>query len=282
MKNEKNTREEIANTIQAPATLALNAEWLANLSHELRSPLATIQGYATLLLRHAERITPEEQHEFLEAIAEGSNRIASVLDSLLDVASLEMGTIPFHPHPLDLHQLVQNVLAAEQQKYPESTISLRMQDGTMISEQRHPCIIRGDRLLIHKMLRQLLDNAQQYVTASTFPSITITLAFQEFEQPIGPVPPQIRTYMQEHQPPFVHLSVRDEGVGIPNTAYERIFERFERIDMQLTSPVSGLGLGLTMCKYIVALHNGVIWVESLPNKESTFQILFPADTSMEK
>lgn len=261
---------------------ALNAEWLASLSHELRSPLTAIQGYTTILLRHEERITPEEHHEFLQAIAEGSNRLNSVLDRFLEVASLEMGTTSFHPLPLDLLQLVQDVLAAELQKYPESTISLIVKDDhdSIIPVQQRQCVIQGDLSLLQKMLIQLLDNAQKYTNTS--PSITVTLATQILDQHTEQIPPRIHGYIQEHQQRFVHVFVQDNGIGISNADYERIFERFERADMQLTRPISGLGLGLTLCKYIVALHDGTIWVESLPGKGSTFHMLFPLHTSMER
>jgi two-component system phosphate regulon sensor histidine kinase PhoR len=91
------------------------------------------------------------------------------------------------------------------------------------------------------------------------------------------IPPQIRTQLsggKDQQ--LVELSIQDHGIGIPIADHERIFERFERVDMQLTRQVTGLGLGLTMCKYIVALHHGAIWVESTLNEGSTFHVLFPA------
>ena len=275
MNDETNSQEEIAHTMQFAPTPTLNAEWLASLSHELRSPLAAIQGYATLLLRHEGCIAPEEHHEFLQAITDGSNRLNAVLDSLIDVASLEMGTISFHSLPLDLLQLVQDTLATEQQKYSESTISLIVKDeyDVMSSAQQRHCIIQGDQVLLQKLLMQLLDNAQKYTATS--PSIMVTLTSQGFDQDTGQIPPRIHSYIQEHKQHLVQLSIRDEEIGISNADSERIFERFERVDMQLTSPVSGLGLGLTLCKYIVALHDGVIWVESFPGKGSTFQILFP-------
>ena len=278
MGNEKDIREERDNAIQTHSPHSIpNAEWLANLSHELRSPLAAIQGYVTLLLRHETRITPEELHEFLEAISEGSTRMATVLDSLLDVASLEMGATSFRPFSFDLLQLVYDIIAEERHKYPDSTISLLVKNecAMLINERLHHYMILGDRLLIQKLLLQLLDNARKYT--STLPSITVTLASQALDQPIKTVPARIYAYIQEHKQPLVQLSIRDEGIGIPSEDYERIFERFERVDMQLTSPVSGLGLGLTMCKHIVKLHNGVIWAESLPDQGSVFQIILPAE-----
>ena len=209
MENEKDVREERDNTTQTFSHSTPNAKWLANLSHELRSPLAAIQGYVTRLLRHETHITPEEHHEFLEAIAEGSTRMTSVLDSLLDVDSLEMGVTSFHPFPFDLLQLVYDILAEERHKYPESTISLLVKNerAALISGQPRHYIILGDRLLIQKMLLQLLDNARKYT--STLPSITVTLASQALEQQIKPVPARIYTYIREHKQPLVQLSIRE-------------------------------------------------------------------------
>src|SRR5215468_5182347 len=104
--------QEISLTSASPT---LNPEWLASLSHELRSPLTAIQGYASMLLRHNERISPEERQEFLQAITQSSNRMSGMIDRFLDIANLEAGvTIP-HPQPIDLSQLLQEVLLAEQQ-----------------------------------------------------------------------------------------------------------------------------------------------------------------------
>jgi len=275
MKDDLNSQTEQDASTKDISASTLNAEWLANLSHELRSPLATIRGYATLLLRHEENIAPEEQHEFLQAIVDGSGRMSAVLTTMLDMAALEMGTISYHPHMLDLLNMIQMLLVSEQQKYPESTISL-LQEEYVDNHGEHPVpyVVHGDSVLMQKLLTQLLDNAQKYTT--TLPRITIRLSLQEVNQSIGQIPVPLRSSWLEHSRRVVHLSIRDEGIGIPASAHEHIFERFARLDLQLISPVSGMGLGLTICKYIVALHNGVLWVESVLEKGSTFHLLFPA------
>lgn len=259
------------------APLTLNPEWLASLSHELRSPLTAIQGYASMLLRHHERITPEERQEFLQAISQSSNRMASVLDRFLDIANLEAGVIKLHSQPIDISQLVQEVFLAEQQEYPNNKVSLTInqESNPTLPPDQHQFIINADATLIHKMLVQLMDNAQKYSDART--PIEVTLSSTSLNQKRMQIPPRIREQLPEEDQQFVELSIQDQGIGIPITDHERIFERFERVDMQLTRQVSGLGLGLTMCKYIVALHNGVIWVESIPGEGSTFYVLFPCN-----
>jgi signal transduction histidine kinase len=254
----------------------LNAEWLASLSHELRGPLTAIQGYARMLLRHEERISSEERHEFLQAITQGSDRIASVLDRFLDIAGLEAGTVQLHTLPVDMVQLVQDVLLAEQQEYPDHHVAftLRPVNTSTSSLDQNLFVIQADDSLIRKMLVQLLDNAQKYSAACT--PIEVTLSCYALTQKLTQIPARIYKQFQEPDQQIVEVSIQDQGIGIPIADHERIFERFERVDMQLTREVSGLGLGLTMCKYIVARHYGAIWVESIPGKGSTFHVLLPA------
>jgi signal transduction histidine kinase len=309
--DEINAHEELANgggageeprTIRTPP--ALNTEWLASLSHELRSPLTAIQGYTSLLRRHDARISSEERQEFLQAISEGSNRIASILDRFLDIASLEAGTTQLHLLPVDLAQLVREALLTTQQECPDNNVSFTIKPGSDPTPHldHHPFVINADASLIHKMLIQLLDNARKYSAASA--PIEVTLSCTSLSQKLWQIPPQIRAQLLGHDqghdqkrnqghdqrqgqaqghdqrqgqalPLLIELSVQDRGIGIPKADHERIFERFERVDMQLTRNASGLGLGLTMCKHIVALHHGAIWVESTPGEGSTFHVLLP-------
>ena len=275
--DEINAHEEPAKTVQRSQTsLVLNPEWLVSLSHELRSPLTAIQGYASMLLRHNERISSEERLEFLQAISKSSNRMAGVLDRFLDIANLEAGMIQLHLLPIDMGQLVQEVLLAEQRECPDNNVSLtfKQESHPGLPLDQHQFIINADSSLIHKMLIQLLDNAKKYSAACT--PIEVTLSYTSLSKRCMHVPPRIREQLPEQDQQLVELSIQDHGIGIPIADQERIFERFERVDIQLTREDSGLGLGLTMCKYIVALHNGAIWVESTLGEGSTFHVIFPA------
>jgi signal transduction histidine kinase len=275
---EINAREEPTQTAQRSQTpLVLNAEWLASLSHELRGPLTAVQGYASMLLRHKDRISPEERQEFLQAISEGSHRMASVLDRFIDIANLEAGMIQPHLLPVDMVQLVQEVILTARQECPDNNllVSFKQERDPALTPDQDLFVINADGSLIRKMLIQLLDNAQKYSAACT--PIEVTLSCTSLSQRLRPIPPQIRAQLPEQDQRLVELSIEDHGIGIPTADLERIFERFERVDMQLTREVSGLGLGLTMCKYIIALHHGAIWVESLPGQGSTFYVLFPAE-----
>ena len=276
--DETNAHEEPADATQHPQDpSALNAEWLASLSHELRGPLTAIQGYTSMLLRHKDRISSEERQEFLQAISEGSGRMAAVLDRFLDIANLEAGTIQLHSQLVDMNQLVRDVFLTTQQEWPDKNLSLtfKQESNPTLPPGQHGFVINADILLMRKMLIQLLDNAQKYSTART--PIEVTLSCTSLRQSYTHIPARIRAQLLTGEDQrLVELSIRDHGIGIPIADHERIFERFERVNMQLTREVTGLGLGLTLCKYIVALHHGAIWVESTPGEGSTFHVLFPA------
>ena len=255
----------------------LNAEWLAGVSHELRSPLAAIKGYASLLLRHEGKLAAEERREFLYAISESSDRITQLLDSFLELAHLEASEVQLHLASLDMVQLVQEVIARvsseAQSNSNGSTSSSRItfrQEAETLSAPA-PCIIQADRLLIQRMIIHLLDNAQKYSAQDALINVTITLYAQARQIRL---PARLLSQL-EGQQPVVELRIQDQGIGILPQDHERIFERFQRVDTNLTREVAGLGLGLTICKRIVDLHHGLIWVESMLGSGSTFHVLLP-------
>lgn len=278
-----------AEVTSSDTTTFLNAEWLASLNHELRSPLAAIQGYTNLLLRYGERIAPQEQQEFLQAIHQGSERMTVVLNHLLDLAYFEVGSIEAHPVSLDMVQLVQNTMQLFQQGYSSHdkvplNVSLTIQQvptTTLAANEDDPSpfMVVADRTLLQKLLFHLLDNAQKYAPEHTM--VNISLSIPTRDELYHRVPTRIWAQLQQmeqseqSEQSYIELCVHDQGIGIPDTAHERIFERFQRLDLELNRTVSGLGLGLTICKYIVELHHGAIWVESTPGKGSSFYVLLP-------
>jgi signal transduction histidine kinase len=259
----------------------LNAEWLASLSHELRSPLAAIQGYTSLLLRYDLHLSREDHQEFLQAIREGSDRMAVVLDRFFDLAQLEAGAVQLHLAPLNIVQLVQDAvrmyrLGVESPLVENKCISLvvREEGAEPVGDGvAGPFMIMGDQALLQKMLFHLLDNAYKYAPAES--AIEITIASSVFSRLQSALPPQVSAHMPLKGVPFVDVSIRDQGIGIASTDQRRIFERFQRVDLALNRSITGLGLGLTISKAIVDLHQGIIWVESVPEVGSTFHIVLP-------
>ncbi len=267
------------------------AELLATVSHELRSPLASIKGYAATLLRHERRISREERREFLLAINEASDRLEVIVNRLLEVSQLETGTIEIDRVPVNLVFLVREAILAAQEHLIEHqneqglkemigeaghfTFTLRIEDerGELTVEEP---VIQADRMRLREVLDNLLENAINYSPDGGAIDVVIRPVFAlsrgergasyegEDGRPQG-----------EMQQSMIEIVVRDSGVGIPPRQLRAIFDRFHRVDTRLTREVNGLGLGLAICKYILELHDGMIWAESEFGNGSTFHIWLP-------
>jgi signal transduction histidine kinase len=256
----------------------LKAELLATVSHELRSPLASIKGYAATLLRHERRISREERHEFLLAITEASDRLAGVIDRLLEMSQLETGDITIELTAVNLAYLVREAITAVEQRLmaPEHAdrpcpLTLRLEDGRGMPTDKEP-LIWADRHRLREVLDNLLENAIYYSPEGGAIEITIRPLFTPSHTVVPPAQQEVQQ--------MVEICVRDHGIGIPPAHLGRVFDRFHRIDTRLTREVNGLGLGLAICKRIVELHGGTIWTESDIGQGSAFHVWLPVEARL--
>jgi signal transduction histidine kinase len=268
---------DLARTADADASEHLNAELLSTFSHELRSPLAVIKGYASTLLRHESRLSRAERHEFLAAIVAASDQLDATISRLLRFAALEAGDAPLDRFAVDLVPIVFDATAnasgtsAMQERAP-TTITVRLQDEDGRDAEREPLIFADPRAM-QELLGHLLENAVKYSPQGG--EVTVTLRPTERSSiaapgQLAPDSPGGARYLE--------VVVRDQGIGIPDEHLGRIFERFHRVDTRLTREVDGLGIGLAICRRIVELHGGVIWAESQPGTGSVFSVLLPVAT----
>ena len=256
----------------------LRTELLATLSHELRSPLAAIKGYVTTLLRFGERISDQERTEFLLAIEEGSDRLAYSIDQMLELAQLEAGMVTLKPASLSLIQLLQAVITSAttrspigQTRQPESPRVIRLrQEDCQGKAYDDDIAIKADRQQLLTAFSYILDNACNYSPDDTPIDVIVSpICTGEDRKHL----PSDQSFAKAHD--MVVIRVRDYGAGIPGDQLERIFQRFQHADMQLTREVYGLGLGLAISRHIIALHHGNIWAESEPDMGTTINILLP-------
>lgn len=282
----------------------LKAELLATVSHELRSPLASIKGYTATLLRHERRIAREEQQEFLLAIHDASQRMETVIDRLLEMSQLETETLPLQHVPVDLVSVVREVITARYQlsggacvsgtealqKHesvlpPTSTFVLHIEDSDGNPTNKVP-LVQADRRLVREAVDHLLENAVLYSPEGG--TVEVGLRTREPEQirqlslmlvqtPVAHRRAIVLPPSWPRDQPMVEIWIQDHGIGIAETHLEQIFQRFYRVDTSLTRTVNGLGLGLAICKQIVALHGGGLWAESEVGKGSSFHVLLPID-----
>lgn len=228
----------------------LKDDFIGIAAHELRTPLATLKGYAQMLTRQAARGHGQEledwQVEAVEAIDQASNRLVELIDDLLDVTRLQGGRLELHSEPTDLVALLQRVINRMRVSSDIHTIHL--------STAPEPIVVTIDRQRIEQVITNLINNAIKYSPDGG----TIEIAACE---------------KRESQQAL--LSVRDNGIGIPLAQQGHIFGRFERADNARKREIKGTGLGLYLCRELVERNDGRIWFESIEGQGSTFYVLLP-------
>ena len=221
----------------------LQEDFVAAVSHDLRSPLGFIKGYATSLLREDANWDTETQREFLTIIDEESDRLAALIDNLLDSSRLQAGTLKMDFQPIRLDAL----LADAVQRAKSRGYNLNLYPNFKATQNR----IWGDPLRLMQVFENVLTNANKYAPGS---DVTITL---------------------DWEPAVAHIRFQDTGPGIPQEHLEDIFKRFYRIPQEGTASPNGTGLGLYICREIVQSHHGRIYAESSPEQGTTIHIILP-------
>ena len=228
----------------------LKETFISIVSHELKTPVAIIRGYAETLLRPEARRDEALTEEMLSAIVEETDRLARLVDDLLDASRLQAGGIPLKEiGEVDLAAIVRRVVERYRLQTDRHTIVLDLPADFPI--------IRGDARRLEQVFDNLLSNAIKYSPRGG----TIVVR-------------------GEVHPAEVRLSVSDEGVGIPLEEQDNIFQRFYRVESPETRAVAGTGLGLYLTRAIVQAHGGRIWVKSAPGKGSTFTVALPLQTDL--
>ncbi len=216
---------------------------LSVVSHELKTPLSSIKGYSTLLLHNEQKLRREERREYLQTIDEESDRLKELIDNLLDMSRLNAGVLRVERQPVDLEPVARQALAR--------AAALTQQHNLEFDWQVEQLVLADPRR-ISQVVSNLIDNAIKY----------------------SPDGGTIEVSAQRTATDLV-ISIADEGVGIPAWHTERVFERFHRVEGELSRRVGGTGLGLAICRGLVEAHGGRIWVESEANKGSRFSFTLP-------
>lgn len=250
----------------------LITELLTAIEHEFRTPLAVIQGYISTLLLHDQRLSPEERREFHTAIAQASTKMSRQLAQVLELMHLETGKAHVEEGTVDVPQIVRTAIAKARIHIPAAlrervTFHLHLRDESKHETQDVPLVL-GDPGSVHKIVTHLLDNALQFSPQGGRIDVIV--------QPVAAT--QLAHTPARPLPSFLELCVCDYGIGIPQEHLERIFERFYRVETPLTQETQSLGLGLAVCRQLVALHQGRIWAESCLAGGSAFHVWLPTAT----
>ncbi len=220
-------------------------DFVANVSHEFKTPLTAIQGFAETLLGGALE-DPKNNRRFLEIMRDHANRLARLTDDLLKLARIEAGKLELEFSPVGVIEFIERCAETALMKASRKQITLDIE----IPPGLPP--VRGDASLLRDVLQNLVDNAIQYTP------------------PGGRIRVSARVNSKE-----MVIEVADTGIGIPLIDQERIFERFYRVDAARSREAGGTGLGLSIAKHIIDAHDGRLWVESTVGEGSRFSFSIP-------
>jgi two-component system, OmpR family, phosphate regulon sensor histidine kinase PhoR len=220
-------------------------DFVANVSHEFRTPLTAIQGFAETLLAGA-MDDPQNRERFLEIIVEHSRRLARLTEDLLKLSKMDADRLELEIRRVNVAQLIESCIETAQHRAIEKEIAISVKPASGVPD------IAGDRRRLAEVLQNLIDNALQYTLSRG--EIVVSTEARNGE---------------------VVFTVADTGIGIPKADQSRIFERFYRVDAARSRELGGTGLGLSIAKHIVEVHGGRIWVDSEVGRGSQFHFTVP-------
>lgn len=224
-------------------------EFISMAGHELKTPLTSLRGYTELLQTKFARQGDQEALRTLSKMATQTARLSRLIADLLDLSKIQVGNLAFIEEPVDVDELVGEVVESLQQQSTQHRISI---EGSAQVQ------VVGDKERLGQVVSNLLTNAMKYSPRAE--RIIVRL---------------------KHAEGALIVSVQDFGVGISKAHHEKIFERFYRVSPERDRTTPGLGIGLYIANQIIELHGGKLWVESVEGQGSTFSFSLPAQAADE-
>lgn len=221
---------------------------LANVSHELQTPLVSVKGYTEMVLKEKLGPLTEQQRRGLEVSLKNVNRLIGLIDNLLSFSRMEGETTELRPETFPLRPLVEEAVETLRERARERQVEIS------ISGRLDDVAVRADRDKISQVFVNLLANAVK------------------FNKPGG----KVWVEGEAGRRGFVKIEVRDTGIGIPREALDKIFERFYQVDPSASRRQEGTGIGLSIVRNILRMHGCMIRADSVPGEGSVFSFTLPA------
>jgi len=244
---DERTRELAQARQEAEEAKRLKTEFLARMSHDLRTPMNAIVGYARILLRKTREDLDERQYRNLENIQTSAHHLLDLINDILDLSKVEAGRVEVHPEEVDLNRLFYECLA---------WVAPKVREGVELEQEIEggECL-RTDPDRLRRALKNLLDNAARYTEKG-----------------------RIRLVAKGNGEK-VSIAVEDTGTGIPEADLAHIFDEFRQVARKGRTAEQGTGLGLAIVRRSVELLGGSVSAESCEGRGSTFAIELPLDFS---
>lgn len=221
-------------------------DFISTVSHELRTPLTSIRGFSQTMLASWDKLDDDSKKRFVKIIEEQSNRLINLVENMLSVTKLQSAKDDLILKQVNVKPVIDTVVSIIKNQYNNRIFELKINEKT-------PKIL-ADQDKFHQIMTNLIENAAKYSDDNS--KITIETGFCE-------------------NCDYVSIRVRNTGIGIKEEDYEKIFNKFSRIDNPLTRKVQGSGLGLFITKNLVEKMEGKISVRS-QNNITTFEVLMPS------
>ncbi|OQY26064.1 MAG: hypothetical protein B6I34_00685 [Anaerolineaceae bacterium 4572_32.1] len=221
-------------------------EFVSTVSHELRTPLTSIKGYTDLLLGGAVGTLTENQERFMGIIRNNANRLTALINDLLDISRIESGRVELNLAPLDVSEVVEDVVSTLSAQIESKGLSLKVKVPDDLS------LVHGDRDRLTQVLTNLVGNAYHYTLEGEIAVIVSQMS------------------------DVIRVDVSDTGIGIAAGDQGKIWDRFFRASHPVVEKEGGTGLGLSIVRMFIEMHGGRIWVDSEVGRGSTFTFILPA------
>ncbi len=233
-----------------------HSDFVSVVSHEFRTPLTSIKGFADTMLRYGGQLPPEQQTRFTTIIKDQADRLTRMVENLLTASKqgAGKGEVAYRANDLKkmVDKVVENIMAKGSQDQTYANREVKVDMASNLPE------VWADQDKLEQVMTNLIDNAVKY----SFPNSTVMVKATA-----------------ENDNKSVRASITNEGIGIPAEHLPQIFTKFSRVDNPLTRQVEGTGLGLYITKSMVNSMGGKISVESEPDKETSFTVMLKAATA---
>jgi len=221
----------------------IKSEFVSAISHDLRTPLTTIQGYIELLPRAGS--LNAQQQEFILRAGQSMDTIVELINALLDVDQLETG-LDLEMGPCDIIQVIEKTITELEPLIAEKQLELRWEQPEALP------LVQGNSYRLRQVMSNLLNNAIKYTQEGGWIAVSA-----------------------EEDDGYIAVHVADNGIGIPPNQQPYIFDKFYRVESEETLGIKGTGLGLAIVKTVIEKHNGRVWLESRPGTGSVFSFVLP-------
>ncbi len=245
------------------------SEFLANMSHELRTPLNAILGFTELIIDGVYGKVPDELRESMEDIRINGRHLLRLINDVLDLSKIEAGQMRLILDEYSIQSLIDSAISATRSLAEEKRLEL----VARVDADLPPAL--GDSKRMTQVLMNLVGNAIKFTPGGG--SVTVTA------KRVSSLESEIRDPRSETSrvPDILEISVADTGIGIPAEELKSIFSEFRQVDSSITREYGGSGLGLSIAKRLVGMHEGSIWAESQVGKGSIFYVRIPFRTQWE-